>query len=171
VERKERELQLLTFVRQMAKLRRSCAPEFKGELPEELLLRHGQWFRQAPHALHMGRAKECFANAQRQVFVGEEHLVYCEGYAASVDGIMPVLHGWVSPSTSPSTLYADTTPLAYDLTWSESGGLYFGVMFERKFVSSRIVATEMYESMFESCTGRPAVMSFPAQEWLFQPAL
>lgn len=64
---------------------------------DELLARHGQKFQwspgELPDGVPSGKLGECFLNAGRLALSSDYR--YCEGYAVTDGGLIPVPHAWV----------------------------------------------------------------------------
>jgi hypothetical protein len=102
----------------------------------DLLLREGKQYpyRPLPETVPRGQPRQCFANAQELALLGEGY-TYCEGFAI---GVIPTHHGWC----------IDEEGYVVDPTW-EDGTEYWGVAFDREFVSRAVVAREMWGSLLD----------------------
>ena len=83
---------------------------------EDLLLRHGRFFRPQPLPVGYSRGPigDCYRNAQK--WAGLRGLRYVEGKAL---GILPVDHAWL----------VDEDNGVIEVTWDEPGAVYFGLCF------------------------------------------
>lgn len=74
------------------------------------------------------KPQQCFANAQRAVFLGdpERRFEYAEGFVLAQDVGHPILHGWVLLGTK-----------VVELTLPEPGIEYRGVTFDREEIQRR----------------------------------
>jgi hypothetical protein len=112
--------QQLELLRDAYSVRSPTCPDPHYVNKEELLLRHGRFFQPQPRPkkYRRGRFKECFANSFR--LARKQGLRYVEGVAVPPDVGTPVHHAWC----------IDANDRVIDVTWSEPGRVYFGVVID-----------------------------------------
>ena len=122
------------FLRMRAKANRKAIPAttpFAGM--EGFVLTYGKPFQTKPYPRRLnafrGEEHACFKNAWWMVLESKGKLRYVEGFAAEKDGLIrygktlypsAIIHGWA----------IDKNDRVIDPTWSESDGIYFGVVFD-----------------------------------------
>ncbi|GGB13913.1 hypothetical protein GCM10011491_46940 [Brucella endophytica] len=121
--------QLVDFLRMNAAMER-------GFGPATALLQYGKIFEPAdanPAWIARGPAKQCFDNATKvlisRLAAGDTAIRYAEGYAMDMGLPIPIQHAWL----------VDADNNVIDPTWCDApDNLYFGIVFETKFVLDMI---------------------------------
>jgi hypothetical protein len=132
---------IIHFVGAMDKYIKLNHPGYDGN-DYNFLLKHAQVFEKAVLADVLGEKKQCYANSFRMV-AGEcsDRLVYCEGFANS---IIPIEHAWV---------YDRSAEAVIETTWDKPANCYFGVGFDRVWLTAHILKKRTFGVLFDfSCT-------------------
>jgi hypothetical protein len=124
----EAQQELRDFLRchayQMRQLQPRQQAHFRYASMYELVLAAGRPMhaQEPPHPRLRGTIKQCYRNACLAVSRHPDRFLYCEGYAVSA---IPTLHAWI----------CDHEGRAYELTWDAPGHSYWGITFDREFLS------------------------------------
>jgi predicted ABC-type ATPase len=113
---------------------------------EGIVLKNGKYYKPQPlpKKYKFGTVKECFRNAYQLTDYNGD-LQYVEGFAVPDFVDLPIWHAWA----------VDKEGNVVDNTWRTPGVLYFGIPFDRDFMSSVVLETEHYGIMdFRSKTFR-----------------
>lgn len=109
-----------------------------GSTAHEFMAEHGRVFEHDSETYQRfvpGKPKDCYANAGRMALLGDDSLVYVEGYILFLG--LPIQHAW---------LWEPETGRIYDptLTDGEDVTLYFGVPFKREYLRETVLRTKVW---------------------------
>ena len=106
---------------------------------QKLIIELGISFDRKIESSFIGKPQECFKNAFDVLMTyPQPELYYCEGFATYVGSMMPVYHAWLVSEGGE----------IIDPTWHKPKSFvepaYIGIVFDREFVRTVAVETEIY---------------------------
>jgi hypothetical protein len=134
--RNEAEEGILQFLSVESQLREEFKPEgWKYASVGQLLADKGQFDnpQSLPEEYECGAQKECYKNSAL-LALSNRDLTYVEGYVIPSGVPIPVAHAWC----------VDRQNNVIDVTLREPGKAYLGIHFDRDFLTSRMLETEVY---------------------------